>query len=151
MGTTYADTEHTDAGQLVRLRVEGMDCGSCVAKVEAAASRLPGVRDVSANLMAETLTAQLAPDGADMAALAGLMPRTARVERDGAAVLEMPAAGLAVGEIVQVRPGRHAPCNGVVMEGQSTADESTVTGATVLVTLNALRLLRWRLAAGTVS
>lgn len=71
MGMTHADAESAEAGQLVRLRVEGMDCGSCVAKVEAAVSRLSGVRDVSANLMGETLTARLLPGGADEAALAG--------------------------------------------------------------------------------
>ena len=65
MDTTYADAEHAEFGQVVRLTVLGMDCGSCVAKVEAAASRLPGVRDVSANLMAETLTARLVPGSSD--------------------------------------------------------------------------------------
>ena len=286
MGTTYADAEHAESGQVVRLRVLGMDCGSCVAKVEAAASRLPGVRDVSANLMAETLTARLVPGSSDpealaaavsalgykvsplpsseaagpraeehhaghvhgddddapaapwwrtgkarlagllavlvgaawalalafpaaaywlfltatllavlpfgrravalahagspfsietlmvtaalgavvigaaeeaavvvllfavgellegvaagraragIRALAGLMPRTARVERDGGAVLEVPAAGLGVGEIVQVRPGDRVPCDGKVIEGQSTVDESPVTGESVPV------------------
>jgi len=71
MSTTHQGAEAAELGQVVCFRVEGMDCGSCVAKVEAAASRLPGVRDVAANLMAETLTARLAPGGADAAALAG--------------------------------------------------------------------------------
>src|SRR5690242_12377205 len=44
-------------------QVRGMDCPSCVAKIEKAVSRLPGVQAVSVNLMAETLTARLGPDG----------------------------------------------------------------------------------------
>ncbi len=317
MGMTVTDAEtEPAAGQVVRLRVEGMDCGSCVAKVEAAASRLPGVRDVSANLMGETLTARLAPGGTDAAtlaravavlgykvrllaappdaagprpgapghddhaghahgdaddepgvpwwrtgkarlagllavlvgaawvlahllpaaaqwfylaatlaaalpfgrralalaragsplsietlmvtaalgaavigaaeeaavvvllfavgellegvaagraragirALAGLMPRTARVERDGGAVLDVPAAGLLVGEVVQVRPGDRVPCDGVVLDGQSAVDESPVTGESVPVargpgeavvpgSVNTAALLRVRVTA----
>jgi len=288
--TASTDTDPADAGQLVSLRVQGMDCGSCVAKVEAAASRLPGVRDVAANVMAETLTARLVPGGADAAALAGavsalgykvrplpapagdaglrhdaldhghaghaheddddepgvswwrtgkarlagllatlvgaawalahvfpaeaywlylgatlaavlpfgrralalvragtpfsietlmvmaalgavaigaaeeaavvvllfavgellegvaagqaragiraladLMPRTARVECDGGAVTEVSAASLAVGDVVQVRPGDRVPCDGLVLEGQSAVDESPVTGESVPV------------------
>ena len=37
-------------------RVEGMDCGSCVAKVEKAVGRLPGVGTIDVNLMAERMT-----------------------------------------------------------------------------------------------
>jgi len=314
MSTTHADAEPADTGQVVRLRVEGMDCGSCVAKVEAAASRLPGVRNVAANLMAETLTARLAPGGADAAALAGavsalgykvrplsnsaeatgqgsdaqghdhaghahggnddepgvpwwrtgkarlagllavlvgaawalahafpaeahwlylaatlaaalpfgrraltlarsgtpfsietlmvtaalgaavigaaeeaavvvllfavgellegvaagraragiralagLMPRTARVERGGAMV-EVPAASLVVGDLVQVRPGDRVPCDGVVLDGHSAMDESPVTGESVPVargpgeavvagSVNTAALLRVRVTA----
>ncbi|PHK94093.1 heavy metal translocating P-type ATPase [Pseudoroseomonas rhizosphaerae] len=51
-------------GQPVTWRVEGMDCASCVAKVEKAVGRLPGVTDIKINLMAERLGATLAPGGA---------------------------------------------------------------------------------------
>jgi len=313
--TASTDADPADAGQLVSLRVQGMDCGSCIAKVEAAASRLPGVRDVAANLMAETLTARLVPGGADAAALAGavsalgykvrplpapagdaglrldasdhghaghahgdddgepgvswwrtgkarlagllatlvgaawalahvfpaeaywlylaatlaavlpfgrralalaragtpfsietlmvtaalgavaigaaeeaavvvllfavgellegvaagqaragiraladLMPRTARVERDDGAVTEVSAASLAVGDVVQVRPGDRVPCDGLVLEGQSAVDESPVTGESVPVargpgeavvagSVNTAALLRVRVTA----
>lgn len=39
--------------------VEGMDCASCVAKVEAALKQLPGVSEISVNLMAERLSLRL--------------------------------------------------------------------------------------------
>ncbi|MCR0983100.1 heavy metal translocating P-type ATPase [Roseomonas populi] len=57
--------------QSVAWRVEGMDCASCVAKVEKAVTRLPGVTDVTVNLMAERLGATLAPGGATPEAVEG--------------------------------------------------------------------------------
>jgi Cd2+/Zn2+-exporting ATPase len=292
-----------EPGQLVRLRVEGMDCGSCVAKVETAARRLPGVSDVSADLIGETLTARLAPGANQTAlaaavavlgytvrplaqaeadsghgharhhdedqpevplwkagkarlaaalavlvaaawvltwafpaesywfhvaatliaivpfgrralalarsgspfsietlmtvaalgataigaaeeavvvvllfavgelleglaaarartgirALADLMPRTARLERDGVAC-DVPAASLAPGDVVQIRPGDRVPGDGTVLEGESALDESPVTGESVLVarspgqavaagSVNTAALLRVRVTA----
>ncbi|WP_338666094.1 heavy metal translocating P-type ATPase [Pararoseomonas sp. SCSIO 73927] len=46
-----------------------MDCASCVAKVEGAVKRLPGVSDVAVNLMAERLTLRLEPGQTDPAAV----------------------------------------------------------------------------------
>ena len=90
-------------------------------------------------------------------ALADLMPRTARVER-GAAAVELPADRLALGDIVQARPGDRIPCDGVIIEGQSAVDESPVTGESVPVargpgdlvmagSVNASALLRLRVTA----
>ncbi|MCB4824562.1 cadmium-translocating P-type ATPase [Roseicella sp. GB24] len=50
-------------------KVEGMDCASCVAKVEGALRRLPGVSDITVNLMAERLTLRLAPGETDAATI----------------------------------------------------------------------------------
>jgi Cd2+/Zn2+-exporting ATPase len=69
---------------------------------------------------------------AGIKALASLMPSVARVERDGS-VLEVPAGQLAIGDVVQVRPGDRIPCDGDVLEGQSAVDESPVTGESVPV------------------
>ena len=55
--------EREDAGETRSWRISGMDCPSCVAKIEKAVCRVPGVREVSVNLMAETLTARLGPGG----------------------------------------------------------------------------------------
>ena len=43
-------------------------------------------------------------------------------------VVVLPAAAVAVGSMVRVKPGDKVPCDGVVMEGSSTIDESTLTG-----------------------
>ena len=90
-------------------------------------------------------------------ALADLMPRTARVERGGAA-MDLPVDQLALGDIVQARPGDRIPCDGVILEGQSAVDESPVTGESVPVargpgdpvmagSVNASALLRVRVTA----
>ena len=46
----------------VTLRVSGMSCASCVAKVEEAAMTVPGVASATVNLLAETATVRLARD-----------------------------------------------------------------------------------------
>lgn len=46
------------------MRVEGMDCASCVAKIEVALARMPDVSDVRVNFTAETLELTLAPGAA---------------------------------------------------------------------------------------
>jgi Cd2+/Zn2+-exporting ATPase len=50
-------------------RVEGMDCAACVAKVEKAVSRLPGITEIRVNLMAERLSLRRAGDGASAEAI----------------------------------------------------------------------------------
>ena len=46
------------AGSL-KMRVEGMDCGSCATKVENALKRLPGVSDINMSYSTETLSLRL--------------------------------------------------------------------------------------------
>lgn len=43
-------------------QVEGMDCASCVAKIETALARMPGVSDIRLNFATEKLELTLAPD-----------------------------------------------------------------------------------------
>ncbi|WP_051341042.1 heavy metal translocating P-type ATPase [Azospirillum halopraeferens] len=65
-------------------------------------------------------------------ALTGLVPRTALLI-DGESAREVPAARLAVGQVVLVRPGDRVPADGEVVEGESDVDESPVTGESVPV------------------
>ncbi|MHC5114532.1 MAG: HAD-IC family P-type ATPase, partial [Planctomycetota bacterium] len=56
-----------------------------------------------------------------------LMPKAALVRRDGAWTPVDPET-LAPGDVVLVRPGETIPADGVVVEGRSTVDQSTLTG-----------------------
>lgn len=64
--------------------------------------------------------------------LVALRPRTARVERDGVEV-DIPAERVVVGDIAVVRPGEQLPADGVVISGESSVDESMITGESMPV------------------
>jgi Cu+-exporting ATPase len=68
--------------------------------------------------------------GAAIQRLIGLQPRTARVVRDGTE-LDVPVEGVVVGDLLIVRPGEKVPVDGVVERGDSTVDESMLTGESV--------------------
>ena len=61
-----------------------------------------------------------------------LAPPMAVVIRDGEPV-EVPTAEVAVGDLLLIRPGAKIPVDGVVVEGESEADESMVTGESLPV------------------
>jgi P-type Cu+ transporter len=65
-------------------------------------------------------------------ALMNLRPETARVLRDGREI-EVPAAAVASGDTVVVRPGERVPVDGVVVDGASHMDESLITGESLPV------------------
>ncbi|MCA1907732.1 MAG: heavy metal translocating P-type ATPase [Magnetospirillum sp.] len=65
-------------------------------------------------------------------ALMKLRPDTARVERDDRLV-QVPADSVALGDVVQVRPGERIPVDGVVVDGASQVDESLITGESLPV------------------
>ena len=58
----------SDAATQTRYRVEGMDCGSCAAKIDTAVRRMPGVADVAVSVRAGTLTVHHEPES-DLAAI----------------------------------------------------------------------------------
>ncbi|HKZ04556.1 MAG TPA: heavy metal translocating P-type ATPase [Methylomirabilota bacterium] len=64
--------------------------------------------------------------------LLDLRPRTARVLRDGVEQ-DRPVADVLVGDFVRVRPGERVPVDGELVEGESTVDESMLTGESLPV------------------
>ncbi|MDK2890042.1 MAG: P-type Cu+ transporter [Methanoculleus sp.] len=59
--------------------------------------------------------------------LIGLRPKTATVIRDGREV-EVPVEDVVVGDVLLVRPGEKVPVDGTVVGGESSVDESMITG-----------------------
>ena len=65
-------------------------------------------------------------------ALMKLRPDQALLKRDNETVL-MPIEQLAIGDHVLVRPGERVPLDGIVVEGESTLDQSSLTGESMPV------------------
>ncbi|WP_345822122.1 heavy metal translocating P-type ATPase [Methylobacterium fujisawaense] len=68
---------------------------------------------------------------AGIKALAALVPKTARLVKADGTIREVPAASLAIGQVVVVRPGDRVPADGVITDGASSLDESPITGESV--------------------
>ena len=64
--------------------------------------------------------------------LVGLAPKMATVLRDGQEV-EVPVEEVQVDDLIRVKPGEKVPVDGVVTEGNSTVDESMLTGESIPV------------------
>ena len=64
--------------------------------------------------------------------LIGLQAKTARVIRDGKEI-DIPINQVAAGDIIRVRPGEKIPVDGIIEEGESSIDESMVTGESMPV------------------
>lgn len=65
--------------------------------------------------------------------LADLQVKDATVKRDGQ-WQQLPLDQVKVGDLVQVKPGAKVPVDGVVVEGQTTVNESMITGESMPVT-----------------
>jgi Cu+-exporting ATPase len=61
-----------------------------------------------------------------------LEAKVARVERNGKEI-EISPSEIKKGDIVIVRPGEKIPVDGIIIEGQSTIDESMITGESIPV------------------
>jgi len=62
--------------------------------------------------------------------LMGLQPKTARVLRDGQE-FDIPIEDVLIGDVVLVRPGEKIPVDGEAIAGNSTVDESMITGESI--------------------
>ncbi len=78
------------------------------------------------------LRARHATAGA-LKSLLRLKPNTARRVLDDGAEVDVPLEHVKHGEKLRVRPGESVPVDGVVLEGQSSIDESMVTGEPIPV------------------
>jgi len=67
---------------------------------------------------------------ASIKALATLVPKTALLERDGKTT-EVPAESLGIESVILVRPGDRMPADGLILSGNTSVDESPVTGESV--------------------
>ena len=65
-------------------------------------------------------------------ALMDLQPKTARVVR-GCQDVDIPIEDIVVGDVIVVRPGEKVPVDGIVEDGESSLDESMLTGESVPV------------------
>jgi Cu+-exporting ATPase len=64
--------------------------------------------------------------------LMGLSPKTARVIRNGKE-LDLPISEVALNDEIRVRPGEKVPVDGIILEGESSIDESMITGESIPV------------------
>lgn len=64
--------------------------------------------------------------------LIGLQAKTARVLRDNKEI-DIPIGEVVLGDIVRVRPGEKIPVDGVIVDGDSSVDESMITGESLPV------------------
>jgi len=64
--------------------------------------------------------------------LVNLAPKTALVIRNGIQ-LEIPAEEIVKGDIILIKPGSSIPADGIIVEGNSSVDESAITGESIPV------------------
>ncbi len=64
--------------------------------------------------------------------LIGLQAKTARVIRGGKEI-DLPIEQVVIGDIIRVRPGEKIAVDGVIVEGESSIDESMITGESIPV------------------
>jgi Cu+-exporting ATPase len=65
--------------------------------------------------------------------LLGLAPNSARIVRDNGSEEDIPLEQVQPGDILRIRPGEKVPVDGVVTDGNSSVDESMVTGEPIPV------------------
>ncbi len=64
--------------------------------------------------------------------LIGLQAKTARVVRNGQE-FDIPIEEVVIGDVIRVRPGEKVPVDGIILQGESSVDESMITGESIPV------------------
>ena len=82
--------------------------------------------------------------GSAIRALLDLSPRMTRLVEDDGSERDIPLERVRVGDRLRVRPGEKIPVDGVVLEGESTVDESMLTGEPMPVEKAAGSASGWR-------
>ena len=75
--------------------------------------------------------------GASIRALMALRPDTARVVGPNGSETELPVEQVSVGDHVRVRPGERIPVDGKLLDGETSVDESMLTGESMPVAKSA--------------
>lgn len=70
--------------------------------------------------------------GEAIRALLKLTPETCRLLENGVEI-PVPVSAVLPGQVIRIRPGENFPIDGKILDGQSTADESLMTGESVPV------------------
>jgi P-type Cu+ transporter len=65
--------------------------------------------------------------------LLNLSPKSARLVRDDGTELDVPLEHVQIGDRVRVRPGEKVPVDGIVLDGESSVDESLMSGEPIPV------------------
>lgn len=73
--------------------------------------------------------------GEEISKLINLAPKTASVIRDGKEI-EVKTEEIILGDIVAIKPGSSIPVDGIVIEGRTLVDESSITGESIPVEKN---------------
>jgi len=113
---------------------------------------LPVYFEAAASIITLVLLGQVlelrarARTGDAMRALLGLAPTTAHRIRDGVES-DIPLADVALGDLLRIKPGEKVPVDGVVTDGQSSVDESMLTGEPLPIS----KELGSKVSAGTVN
>ncbi len=76
-----------------------------------------------------------------------LSPKSARLVRADGTEIDVPVEHISVGDLLRVRPGEKVPVDGVITEGESSVDESLMTGEPIPVEKSA----GVRVTGGTVN
>jgi Cu+-exporting ATPase len=71
--------------------------------------------------------------GAAIKALLGLVPKTARLIQTDGSEIDLPLDQVQPGNHLRVRPGEKVPVDGIVLEGNSSVDESMISGEPIPV------------------